>query len=257
MPNNNKNASSDQAKDISSTVGPAVQPSMDASTAQRDKLTAQSDQTLSTSQGQGEAAGKQFGTAQGTISSTNPTYSSMMANGGFSPSDETTYLNRATQGVKGTYDVLASQAERQRAAAGGMGTGGEIATLARQGTQQQALATENAQADLHQQENANKFTAAAGQVNAGQAETGVGTGLTSLYGQTNQLYNTQTGEITAQGAQVLQALGLKYNTQAEAAQILAGLAAQPGTFNKILQTIGTLGQGYKNVSGAGSSSGGS
>lgn len=217
--------------------------------------------TLGTSQQQGQAAQDQFGKAQdqfgaakGTIDSTNPTYTDFMKTGGFSPSDETTYLNRATQGVSGTYDVLAKAAERQRAAAGGLGTGGEFSQMARQGTQQQALATENAQADLKQQENANKLAGAAGQVQAGQAETGVGqgmsgvgSGLSGLYGQTNQLYNTQTGEVTQQGYQILQAMGLKYNTQEEAANILAKLSGAKSSFG---YTLGDIQSGAGAVGGA-------
>lgn len=236
MPNTNKNTSSDQANQIYSSVGPAVQPSIDTANQQQQKQITNSDQTLGTAQDQGK-------TAQSTIESTNPTYSDFMKTGGFSPSDETTYLNRATQGVSGTYDVLGQAAERQRAAAGGLGTSGEFSQIARQGTQAQASATENAQADLKQQENSNKLAGASGEVSAGNA-------LTSLYGQTNQLYDQQTNQITAQGAQVLQALGLKYSTQEEAAGILQKLSSEPGTYAKIIQMITALKPGYSSSGGA-------
>ena len=252
MPNTNPNtgASSSIANSAAKTVGPAVAPSIATAQGQQQQQIQNSQQTLATGQGQGQAAQNQFGTAQGTISSTNPTYTDFMKTGGFSPSDETTYLNRATQGVSGTYDVLEQAAERQRAAAGGLGTGGEFSQMARQGTQQQALATENAQADLKQQENANKLAGAAGEVQAGTAETGVGQGLSNLYGQTNSLYNTQTGQITAQGAQVLQALGIQYNTQAEAAAILANLSNNPGTLSNIRSIAGMAASGLSGIAGA-------
>src|SRR6266404_474768 len=69
-------------------------------------------------------AGDTLNTQKSQIAPAQSTYENFAKTGGFSPTDETTYLNRATQGVSGTYDVLGQAAERQRAAAGGLGTGG-------------------------------------------------------------------------------------------------------------------------------------
>lgn len=201
-------AATNIAKGASTNVGPDVQPVIDTATGQQQTNINRADQT--------------YGTAQ-------QGYQNFAKTGGFSPQDETTYLNRATQGVSGTYDVLAKQAERQRMAAGGLGTGGEISQMARQGTQQQANATENAQADLKQMENANKLAGLAG---------------------TTALFDTTTNQITAQGAQILQALGLKYNTQAEAATILAKLSTNPGILSNIMSIGGMVGGGLTGLAGA-------
>lgn len=189
-----------------------VNPVITNANQQQQKLQGQADQTLKTQQGQ-------QGAAQGT-------YQKFMDTGGFSPTDETTYLNRATQGVGDTYKVLTDEAERRRAASGGLGTGGEIGQLARQGTQQQALATENAQADLHQQENANKLAGAGGMVN--------------LAGQNIQLFNSQTGAATAQGKQILDALGLKYSSEIQAGALLEKLSKDPTTLQQWLQLAGPI-----------------
>jgi hypothetical protein len=167
-----------------------------------------------------------------------PTYSSMAETGGFTPDQQTTYLNRATQGVAGTYDVLGQAAKNREAATGGLGTGGDISQMARQGTQAQASATENAQADLNQQINANKLAGAQGLVNTAATEGG-------LAGQENTsaavdagYYNTSTNQLTTQGQQILNALGIQYGTDENGAQILGQLSKDPTTFQQWLSAIG-------------------
>lgn len=204
MPNTNKNKSSDLASNVSETASRELAPSIS---------TAQDEQQ------------KNIGRSDSTFNTADTGFKKFAETGGFSPSDETKFINRATQGVSGTYDVLENAAKRRRAATGGMGTGGDIAQLARQGTQEQAKATEGAQVDLHTMENQNK--------------------LAGLTGE-SALFDRASGQVTAMGQQILQALGLKYDTQEEAAKILAGLAAQPGTFSKILQTISVIGGANKN-----------
>lgn len=171
-----------------------------------------------------EGARQTLTQGQGYAAPAASTYEDFAKTGGFSPTDETTFLNRATRGVAGTYQALQDQAARQRAAAGGLGTGGETVALARHAGQDVATANTDAEAALKQQENQNKLSGAGG--------------LSNLYGQTNQLYNTQTGQVTAQGAQLLQALGIRYSTQEEAAKILAQLASRgPAGANSNLTSI--------------------
>lgn len=199
----------DIAKNMPGQVASDVAPVVSNATAQQQKLQGQADTTLGTSTGLEKGA-------EGT-------YSDFAKTGGFSPTDETAFLNRATRGVSGTYDVLKAAADRRRAAAGGLGTGGEDVALARHAGQDVAEANTNAMAVLKQQENANKLAGAGG--------------LSGLYGQTNQLYDTQTGAATAQGKQILDALGLKYNTDAEAGRILASMSKNPSALQ---QTIGDI-----------------
>jgi hypothetical protein len=94
--------------------------------------------------------------------------------------------------------------------------------------------------------------------NAGDLETNVASGIRSGQATQNQfegdvakgvqnannglanLYNTQTGQVTDQGKQLLAALGLQFQTDAQAAQILAQISSNPGTFNTIMSGIGSV-----------------
>jgi hypothetical protein len=58
-------------------------------------------------------------TAQSYAAPAASTYGDFAKTGGFSPTDEVAFRNRATRGVAGTYNVLQAQADRTRAAAGG------------------------------------------------------------------------------------------------------------------------------------------
>ena len=157
-------------------------------------------------------------------------YGNFAKTGGFSPSDETTFLNRATRGVAGTYDVLKSAADRRRAASGGLGTGGTDVALARHSAQDVASANTDAMASLKQQENQNKLSGLAG---------------------ISHLFDTNTNTITQQGAQILQALGIRYNTQAEAAQIMQQLSKNPGLLDNIQRIGGMVAGGLTGISGLG------
>jgi len=181
-------------------------------------------------------AQKTLATSQGYVAPAADTYKEFAATGGFSPTDEVAFRNRATRGVAGTYQVLQDQANRQRAAAGGLGTGGEIVALGRHAGQDVAAANTDAEAALKQQENQNKLAGAGG--------------LANLYGETNQLYNTQTGQITAAGQQILQALGLKYNTEEEGAAILANLSKNQGLLGNIQQGLGIASSALTGAFGA-------
>lgn len=161
---------------------------------------------------------KNIGRADETYGQSYGGYKNFADTGGFSPSDETTFLNRATRGVQGTYDVLKSAADRRRAAAGGLGTGGEDVAMARHMGQDVASANTDAMAQLKQQENQNKLA-----------------GLSGM----SHLFDMSTGQVNAQGKQILDALGLKYNTEEEAQKILADLSRSPGTLDNI-QRIGGM-----------------
>jgi hypothetical protein len=167
-----------------------------------------------------------IGRSADTYDTASAGYKNFAETGGFSPSDETTFLNRATRGVSGTYNVLADAAKRRMAASGGLGTGGELPTLARHSAQDVASANTDAMASLKQQENANKMQGLAG---------------------TTNLFDTTTNQVTAQGKQVLDALGLKYNTEEEAGRLLAELSKNKGAFDSTLAGISTLTGGWKNI----------
>lgn len=169
---------------------------------------------------------KNIARAGDTYDTASAGYKNFAETGGFSPSDETTFLNRATRGVSGTYNVLEDAAKRRMAASGGLGTGGELPALARHSAQDVASANTDAMASLKQQENANKMQGLAG---------------------TAGLFNATTGQVSEQGHQILAALGLKYNTEEEAGRLLAELSKNKGAFDSTLAGISTLTGGWKNI----------
>lgn len=172
-------------------------------------------------------------------------YGNFATTGGFTPTQEQAFIRQATQGVTGTYNTLQQQAMQDKARTGGLGTGGDISQMARQLTQAQAGATLNAETALQQIESQNKLAGLGGEAGfAGQQaqgrlaatgqgiglESGVASGVQGANAGLSNLFNTQTGQVTALGNQLLQTLGLDFSTQAEAASILSNLSKNPGLF---------------------------
>jgi hypothetical protein len=142
--------------------------------------------------------------------------------GGFTPEEENRYINQATSGVTNTGEVLQNQARLNRSKTGGGGTGGEVSNIARRMMQSQADAGNQAKVSLNTMKNQNK--------------------LAGLAGSTS-LYNTNTGEVSYMGHQILQGLGLKYQTEAQANQILQSLASTPGIMDNIMKVGGMVAGG--------------
>lgn len=192
-------------------------------------------------------------------------YSDLATTGGFTPTQANQFLQRGTEGTTSTYNILANQLKNQRAATGGLGAGGEEAQMARQLSQAQGENTLNSQVALNQLQTQNKLAGlGGGSTLAGQVagakqnafglqsglESGVAGGVGQAAGQLGNLYNTQTGQITAMGQQLLSALGLSYNSQAEGGQILAKLSQNPGLFSTILGDLQQLGGAAAGAAGA-------
>jgi hypothetical protein len=73
------------------------------------------------------------------------------------------------------------------------------------------------------------------------AETQAGNtlqGTEAANNQLSQLYNTTTGQVTQLGNQVLQTLGLDFETQEQAANILAKVSQNPSMFQSLLGMVG-------------------
>ena len=153
-----------------------------------------------------------------TYTTANEGFKNFATTGGFTPEEENRYINQATSGVTNTGEVLQNQARLNRSKTGGGGTGGEVSNIARRMMQSQSDASNQAKVGLNMMKNQNK--------------------LAGLAGETS-LYNTNTGEISDMGHQILQGLGLKYSTQAQANQILAALSNTPGILDNI-QRIGGM-----------------
>jgi hypothetical protein len=208
-------------------------------------------------------------------------YTDFANTGGFTEDQKNQFLNRATSGVTGTYDILGQQAQQARSKTGGLGTGGDFSQLARQLGQAQGEATLGAQTSLTDQINRNKLAglgglsaeqadlsgkkisdlaglrsteadvaanklAASGQerlqqsdvasgIRSGTAldqglESDVASGSRSSLSGLGNLYNEQTGEISSLGNQILQSLGLNFQTQEQGLAILQNLSKNPGLF---------------------------
>jgi hypothetical protein len=89
-------------------------------------------------------------------------YTDFAKTGGFAPTDISNYLNTATAGVRGAYDVLGGQAADVASKTGGMGGASALARMARQGASAASEADIAAQAGLTSQINANKMAGLGG-----------------------------------------------------------------------------------------------
>jgi hypothetical protein len=196
-------------------------------------------------------------------------YTNLAQTGGFTPQQAQQFVQQATEGTQTTYGALEQQAKQAEIATGGLGTGGALSQMARQLGQAQSQNTLNAEVDLNQLQTSNKLAGLGGESSldtnvAGNrlAAQGQQLGLASnvagntLQGteaagqQLSQLYNTTTGQITQLGNQMLQSLGLDFNTQAEAIQALTALSKNPGLFQTALSDISSLGGAAAGAAGS-------
>lgn len=182
------------------------------------------------------------------------TYKDFTTTGGYSPGDISRYLRVATGGLTNTYKTLADQAQRQRAATGGLGPDA-TAMMARNLAAQQGTTTDQALADIHQMVDLNKIRGAQGlgDIAAGkragtqqqvELESGVSRGVTAANQTLAQLYNVDSGQITNLGRMILDSYGIDSRNQAVALQALVNLSSQPDLFNNILAALQTGAYAY-------------
>lgn len=191
--------------------------------------TAPQEATNTTAEGNAQTqANNDYTQTQGNIANESANANSMASTGGFTPAQEEQYMNQATSGTANTFDVLGQQAAENATRTGAASGPAAIAQIARQGGQAQAQNENNAAVGLNTQVNANKNTGIGEQQN--------------VTADTSNLFNTDTNQVTAQGAQLLSALGLQYSTQAQAQQMLSTLASQTkGPLDNILAVAGAAG----------------
>ena len=181
----------------------------------------------------------------GNFNNTLGGYNTMASTGGFTPTQSNAYMDQATSGVTNTYQTLMNQVNQAKSATGGLGGGGEVSQMARQLSQAQAGAEQGAAVNLNQQINANKLSGLGGA--AGMQASQAGNSVAAAGGLGN-LYNTATGQITAQGQQILSAMGINFNNQQEALQALTSLATSSASSQGLL---GNIGQVAGDVAGVG------
>lgn len=174
-------------------------------------------------------------------------YQNFADTGGYTPDQANQFLNQATSGVTGTYNVLADQLKNNTAAQGGRQTG-EMSQLARNLGQDQANATLAAQTNLNQQINQNKLAGlgglastnadvAAGRRGAFGQQIGLESGVASGVQGANQTLGNMS---LAQMNQLLSSYGLQFGTQQDAINALTQLSRNPGLFGNIMQGISTI-----------------
>jgi hypothetical protein len=155
--------------------------------------------------------------------------SDLATTGGISDEDASKMERTASRGVKSVYDVASNEAKRKAAITGGYGGTGALAQMARQSGQKQAESitdTQSAIAGLRQQ----------GKI-AGTSN------LTNLYGLSSD-----------QASDVMNGIINSGNASTSTLNLLSQLSSQPGTWSKILGSLGGVGSIISAISGAGTSS---
>lgn len=163
------------------------------------------------------------------------TYADFAQTGGISPASETAMRNRAGEAATSAYSTAGDKARRMMSATGGYGSGaGLLSSMARQGSQAAAQATEDTSATLAGMKQQGMLAGAGGLQSGLQTKLQALSGMGNLYGLTENQINATVGNIL----QNYQQTGQLNNQDM---QILQNLANQPGVFDKIVGTIGTLG----------------
>ena len=227
-----------QTKQANNTVNNTVSAANDQTQTQGQVLSGQQGVSAGQANESYDTAQNNYRTAADTFGNAATGFSTMANTGGFTPEDKSAYLSRAEDAATSAYKTAGDQAQRTRAAAGGLGTGGETAQMARQASEAGSSAVKGAQSDLNTQINANKLAGLSGTNASASGLAGVGSGEGTLY-------NSASGTLTEQGRQVLQNMGLRYSTDMEGSQIIAQLSKNPGAFQtglgditSIMQSIG-------------------
>lgn len=168
------------------------------------------------------------------------TYGDFAKTGGISDVDATAMRNRSAEAAKGAYDVGINQAQRAATATGGYGdvSGAIVGDLARKGSQAAATSVTAANADIAKLRQTGKLEGAEGLQRTEQGLTG--NKLAAAGGLTN-VYGLSTSEVNSTVDSILRNFQANGQLNAQEQQILAQLATQPGIFDKIMSTIGTLG----------------
>jgi hypothetical protein len=188
--------------------------------------------------------------AYSTLAAGTPQATTLANTGGLSPSGIQAMKDEASQAAQSTYATGQAAAARTAAATGGYGNTSAVQeNLARTGGQAAATATQNELASItgmqQQGEEAGTsllqsgMTSGAGGLAAGQQNV-TSNKLAALGGATN-IYGMSESQVTSTVSQILQNYQQTGQLNASDMGVLQNLANQPGVFDKIISTIGTLG----------------
>jgi len=173
------------------------------------------------------------------LGSINSTYGNLATTGGITPDQIASMQDTASQAAQSTYQTGAAEAEREQAATGGYGVSGSIlGNLARKGSEAGAQAAESVEGSIAGLQQQGQIAGAAGlsstQQNIASNKLAATSGLTNIYGMNEQ-------QVTATVSQILQNYQQTGQLNNQDLSILTNLANQPGVFDKIVSTIGSLG----------------
>jgi hypothetical protein len=177
-----------------------------------------------------------------TLAGAKSGYQDFATTGGMTPQQQAQFMRTSTAGVPAAFDVMKSEAMRQKSLTGGLGPGGQISQMARQEGETAARANTAAEVALSDQLRQGKLAGLGGLTDVGRAQTG-------LMGQQNQLFNTQTGEISDIGKQILARLGIDTSNQQLSLETLQSLANTPGIMDNIQRIAAMAGGAIAGAAG--------
>ena len=190
------------------------------------------------------------------------TYNNLATTGGITSDQIASMQDTASQAARSTYQTGAAEAEREQAATGGYGVSGSIlGSLARNGSEAGAQASESVEGSIAGLQQQGQIAGAAGLVNEqnslNQTQQNLASNkLTATSGLAN-IYGMNEQQVTATVSQILQNYQQTGQLDNQDLSILTNLANQPGVFSQIVSTIGSLGGAAAGIMNAVGSSGGS
>lgn len=176
-------------------------------------------------------------------------YGSYMSTGGISDEEAGTMRRRAGESVSSSFQAAQDQARRESAATGGYGasSGAVLGSLARQGAEAAARSTTDVDAGIAALRQQGKLAGASGQSQLQQNL--VSNRLQAASGASN-IYGMSENQVSMTVDQILRNYQQTGQLNNQDLAILTNLANQPGVFDKIVSTIGTIGGAAAGVIGA-------
>ena len=179
-----------------------------------------------------------------------PQATNLATTGGLDPATIDAMKSEASQAARSTYQTSADQVARTAAATGGYGSTAALQDqLAREGSNAASQAVNNSQATIGQLQQSGQIAgvsalgtemaSGAGGLAATQQNV-TGNKLAALGGSTN-IYGMNEQQVTSTVGQILQNYQQTGQLNNQDLAILTNLANQPGVFDKIVSTLGTLG----------------
>jgi hypothetical protein len=169
--------------------------------------------------------------AQPTLQAAGAADQNMVNTGGYTPGQESNYINRATSAATAAGNVAEGQSQLAAAKTGQGNPQAAISRIARQMGQNASSGAVNAEAGLNEQENANKLSGA-------NQLAGVGSAQNATAQTQNSIGSTEANTSNQSAMQQMAAMGLQYNTEDEALQALTQMSNNAGPYNNILAGIG-------------------